>query len=371
MTGNAYFNSLNYSIANEDVAFELAICRQVKPKKILAICGSGARFLPLASTQPEKITALDLATQQLALADLRRSVMQHYPLQDYLRFFGYPPYSTHEFKAERAALFSELDIKPSTRTYFQQLFRQINWDGLLYQGRWEQTFIGIPKKVRLLVGTAYDNIFQFKTMEEQDRFFAEKLKDPIWTSVPAAVLMLMGNATFFNTVLYRGSFVRKNIPESYFDFYSSAFRRLFANGLTRENFFLQICFLGRLQYPEGNPLEVHPDVYPLAQEALQAGTTIELMERDVLGFAARTTEKYDFVSLSNVPSYFSGAPESNYLQSLARCLNRGAIVVVRCYLRIPQGTDTSGYVVVSHDYRELAALEKMQMYRIIVYRYVG
>jgi len=371
MTGNAYFNSLNYSIANEDVAFELGICRRIKPRKILAICGSGARFLPLASTQPEKITALDLATQQLALADLRRSVMQHYSLQDYMRFLGYPPYSTHEYKAERAALFSELDIHAETRRYFQQLFRQINWDGLLYQGRWEQTFIGIPKKVRLLVGTAYDNIFQFKTQDEQDRFFAEKLKDRLWASVPAAVLMLMGNATFFNTVLYRGSFVRKNIPDSYFNFYSSAFKRLFANGLTRENFFLQICFLGRLQYPEGNPLEVHPDVYPLAQKALQGGTQIELVERDVLGFAAKTQDKYDFVSLSNVPSYFSGAAESNYLQSLTRCLNRGALVVVRCYLRIPQGTDTSGFVDVSHEYEELAAKEKMQMYRIMVYKYVG
>ncbi|HYX32306.1 MAG TPA: DUF3419 family protein [Oligoflexus sp.] len=371
MTGNAYFNSLNYSIANEDVAYELGICRQIKPKKILAICGSGARFLPLASTQPEKITALDLATQQLALADLRRSVMQHYPLQDYQRFLGYPPYSTGEFKAERAALFAELDIRPSTRSYFQELFRQINWEGLLYQGRWEQTFIGIPNKVRLLVGSAYDNIFQFETQDEQDRFFAEKLNDRVWCSVPAAVLMLMGNATFFNTVLYRGSFVRKNIPDSYFDFYSSAFKRLFANGLTRENFFLQICFLGRLQYPEGNPLEAHPDIYPKAQAALQAGTAIELVERDILSFAAKTQEKYDFVSLSNVPSYFSGAPESNYLQSLTRCLNRGALVVVRCYLRVPQGTDTSGFIDMSRDYDELAAKEKMQMYRIIVYKYIG
>jgi S-adenosylmethionine-diacylglycerol 3-amino-3-carboxypropyl transferase len=371
MTGNAYFNSLNYSIANEDAAYELGICRQIKPKKILAICGSGARFLPLASTEPEKITALDLATQQLALADLRRSVMQHYPLQDYLRFLGYPPYSTHEFKSERAALFSELDIRPETRRYFAELFRTIDWDGLLYQGRWEQTFIGIPKKVRKLVGTAYDDIFQFTDQAEQDRFFAEKLKDRLWCSIPAAVLMLMGNATFFNTVLYRGSFVRKNIPDSYFDFYSSAFKRLFANGLTRENFFLQICFLGRLQYPEGNPLEVHAEVYAEAQKALQAGTAIELVERDVLSFAAKTQDKYDFVSLSNVPSYFSGAPESNYLQSLARCLNRGALVVVRCYLRIPQGTDTSGYVDVSHEYKDLAAKEKMQMYRILVYKYVG
>jgi S-adenosylmethionine-diacylglycerol 3-amino-3-carboxypropyl transferase len=189
--------------------------------------------------------------------------------------------------------------------------------------------------------------------------------------VPAGVLMLMGNATFFNTVLYRGNFVRKNIPEGYFEFYSSAFKRLFANGLTRENFFLQICFLGRLVYPEGNPLEVHPDVYPATQAALKNETQIELAQSDVLSFAGKTQERYDFVSLSNVPSYFSGASERNYLQTLTRCLNPGALVVVRCYLRVPEGTDTSGFVDVSHEYQELAAKEKMQMYRILVYKYQG
>lgn len=369
--GTAYFNSLNYSIANEDAAFELSLCQSLQPRKILAICGSGARFLPLASTGPEKITALDLATQQLALADLRRSLMQSCPLDTYLRFFGYPPYSPHEHKAERAALFAGLDIQPETRAYFRRLFRRIDWDGLLYQGRWEKTFIGVPKRVRRLIGPVYDSIFKFKDLAEQHSFFSKKLKDPLWSSVPAGVLMLIGNATFFNAALYRGNFVRKNIPESYFDFYAHAFRRLFYNGLTRENFFLQICFLGRLQYPEGNPVEVHPEVYQKAQEALRSGTRIELTASDVLNFASTTEERYDFVSLSNVPSYLSGAAESNYLQRLTRCLNRGALVVVRCYLRIPQSTDSTGFVDVSQDYSELAAREKMQMYRIIVYKYVG
>lgn len=370
-TERNYFNSLNYSIANEDIAFELSLCKAIRPRRILAICGSGARFLPLAATRPEHITAIDLAPQQLALADLRRSLMQTVSLDEYQQFLGYPPYDTVSHKEERQALFTRLDLKPTTRRYFEQLFARINWEGLLYQGRWEQTFIGIPNRVRLLVGDAYDGIFDFTDKEKQDTFFAEKLQSRLWKSVPAAVLMLMGNKTFFNTFLYRGSFVRKNIDEGYFEFYSKAFLRLFANGLTRENFFLQICFLGRLKYPEGNPLEAQASVYPDAQKALQAGTSIHLVESDVLSFAASSDERYDFVSLSNVPSYFSGAPEKNYLQTLARCLNPRALVVVRCYLRVPEGTDMSGFVDISHEYKDLAAREKIQMYRILVYRYQG
>lgn len=358
-------------MANEDTSFEFGLCELTKPKHILAICGSGARFLPLASTRPLKITALDLATQQLALADLRYALMRDYPLDTYLRFFGYPPYDTQQHKEERASLFAQLKLKESTRSYFQQLFEHLSWQGLLYEGRWEKTFIGISEGARRFAGKRYHEIFQFLKKGEQDSYFAAKLKSRSWCFIPAATLFFIGNATFFNAFLYKGSFVRKNIPSSYFEFYASAFKRLFAQALTRENFFLQICFLGRLQYPEGNPLEVRPDVYAQAQKALQEGTAIELLAQDVITHASQTNERYDFVSMSNVPSYFAPPIEQEYLQKLKLCLQPGALVVVRCYLRVPEQVDTSGYEDVSALYQELAAAEKMQMYKILVYRYLG
>ncbi len=369
--GENYFQSLNYSIANEDVSFELDICRQTQPKKILAICGSGARFLPLASVHPQRITALDLAPQQLALAELREVLMKKVSLDDYLKFFGYPPYDTDQHHKERETIFHSLSLQPATRDYFLNFFNILKWAGPLYQGRWEKTFIAIPKLLRKWVGRRYDAIFDFHDQIQQDLFFAKKLRDPLWKLLPGAVLFFIGNATFFNAVLYRGSFVRKNIPGSYLDFYSGVFRRLFANGLTRENFFLQICFLGKLKFPEGNPPEVHPPIYAASQQALQQGTQIDRIQNDVLSFATETSERYDFVSLSNVPSYFSSPAEQNYLQVLARCLNPNALVVVRCYLRIPENTDTLGYEDVSLQYQELAAKEKMQVYRIIVYKFNG
>ena len=68
-----YFNDLNYSLANEDTRLELDLCKTYKPKAILSICGSGGRFLPLlAAGTPKKIVALDLAPQQLHLAEMRK-----------------------------------------------------------------------------------------------------------------------------------------------------------------------------------------------------------------------------------------------------------------------------------------------------------
>jgi S-adenosylmethionine-diacylglycerol 3-amino-3-carboxypropyl transferase len=181
----------------------------------------------------------------------------------------------------------------------------------------------------------------------------------------------VGNATFFNAVLYGGRFPRKNLPGSHFRFYVNRFSRLLYNGLTRENFFLQLVFLGELRHPEGCPIEVKPEIYKASQAALQGHTEIEFVAKDLLTFTEETQEKYDFVSLSNVPSYFSGDMERTFMSRLKACLNPGAIVVVRCYLRIPEGTDFSGYEDITSQYQEAALAEKMGVYNIMVYRFIG
>jgi S-adenosylmethionine-diacylglycerol 3-amino-3-carboxypropyl transferase len=371
MSKDVFFNTLNYSMTNEDSSFEWSICQALRPRRILAICGSGARVLPLAGTAPEKITALDLAEQQLALGELRSAIMKREPLEIYKKFFGYPPYTTGQHRAERAALFADLKLNEATRGYFQDHFRKNGWQGLLYDGRWEKTFTGISKKVRLFVGSRYDEIFDFTNFAEQKAYFDEKLQDRAWKFAPGATLMVVGNATFFNAVLYGGRFPRKNLPGSHFRFYVNRFRRLLYNGLTRENFFLQLVFLGELRHPEGCPIEVKPEIYKASQAALQSGTEIEFVAKDLLTFSEDTQEKYDFVSLSNVPSYFSGDMERTFMSRLKACLNPGAVVVVRCYLRIPEGTDLSGYEDITSTYQESALAEKMGVYNIMVYRFVG
>ena len=101
------------------------------------------------------------------------------------------------------------------------------------------------------------------------------------------------------------------------------------------------------------------------------GSKVQRQLGDVLSYTDSTQQKFDFISLSDVPSYFNGHDEQDYLQRLKRCLNPGALVVTRCYLRVPENTDTTGYDDVSETYAELIRLEKMQVYQIFVYRYRG
>ena len=366
-----YFKHLNYSLANEDTTLELRLCQQHKPKHILSICGSGGRFLPLFAAHPASVVALDLAEQQLYLAEMREESMRKLSYNDFLAFWGYPPYAPGVMTRERQTWFRSFQLSDAAREYCAELLQRHRWHGLIYAGKWERTFIGVAKVIKHLIGDRYDEIFAFDQVQSQQDYFDEKLANNRWKFVPRLVLRIFGNAAFFNAVLYKGHFVRKNIDEGYYDFYRQAFRRLFANGLTRHNFFLQLCFLGVLRFPEGNPVEADPAVFALVQAALRKGQPTKRVQSDLLAYAASTTERFDFVSLSDVPSYFAGDVERTYLQQLKVCLNPGALCVVRCYLRIPEGTDLTGFRDVTADYAALIAAEKTQVYRIFIYQYLG
>ncbi len=367
----AYFSDLNYSLANEDTRLELEICRRYRPKSILSICGSGGRFLPLLAAEPKAITAVDLAPQQLWLAELRKMSILHFDFQSFLLFWGFPPYSVDENRERRRELYESLTLSGDCRKYFDEAFARINYKGLLYEGKWEKTIAFVPNLLRKVVGTAYDELFDFRTQKEQDAFIEEKLKSPIWKSVPKATLLIFGNAAFFNALLYRGHFVKKNKDISYYQFYRQTFLRLFKNGLARDNFFMQLVFFGQIKHPEGVTIEAHEDVFLACKRQLEKKASINLVQANVIDYAKSTKERFDFVSLSDVPSYFSGDTEKNYLQDLRQCLNPGALVVLRSYLRIPEGTIMTGYTEVTPRYQDLIALEKVQVYDIQVFEYKG
>lgn len=364
-----YFSDLNYSLANEDTRLELEICRQKKPGAILSICGSGGRFLPLLAAGPKTITAVDLAPQQLWLAELRQETILHFDFQSFLLFWGFPPYSETENRARREELYRSLRLTPDCEKYFDELFSRNQFKGLIYEGKWEKTIAFVPTLLRKIVGTAYDQLFDFTSQAEQDAFIEKKLKDRIWKSVPKATILLFGNAAFFNALLYRGHFVKKNKPISYYQFYRQTFLRLFKNGLARENFFMQLVFFGRIAHPEGVTIEAHEDVFEACKKALAKKAEIDLVKANVIEFAKSTDSKFDFVSLSDVPSYFEGEIERTYLQDLKRCLNPGALVVLRSYLRTPEGTIMSGYKEVTDRYSDLIAKEKVQVYDIQIFEY--
>jgi S-adenosylmethionine-diacylglycerol 3-amino-3-carboxypropyl transferase len=181
------------------------------------------------------------------------------------------------------------------------------------------------------------------------------------------VIFLLGNKSLFNALLYKGDFIEKNSPLSHFDYYFNSYDRLFTNDLASKSFFLNLCFYGRITSLNGVPVEAQSEAYFRIKNSR---ASIEYINEDFVTCLAKGDKQYDFLSLSDVPSYFKGDLERDFLQRIRPALSLEAIVVVRYYLR-KSACDLTGFVDISESFRKLFDQEKVQMYDIHVYQYKG
>ncbi|MEO5666835.1 MAG: DUF3419 family protein [Bdellovibrionota bacterium] len=360
-----YFNKLNYTMANEDTGLEGAMVERLKPRSILSVCGSGGRSLPLALCSPERLVCTDLAQEQLWLAELREALFRSVSRDDFLKFFGYPPFDGCPVE-KRKLIFESLKISSDARAFFFALFESKNWESLLYDGKWERTFAKISKLVAKATGRASKELFHFRDLESQTHFWTKVFPKFRWK----AVLLVVGNASFFNALLYKGHFVKKNIPENHFEFYRGAYDRIYRRTLARENFFAQMSYLGSVKYPEGVPFEAHQEAFTKIKAGL-SHCKVTYAQEDINALLKSGREKFDFVSYSDVPSYFSDESEREFLQWAKVSLNPGAVVVLRHYLRVPEKMNLDGFEDVTHDWTQEIASEKTQMYKIQVLKFQG
>lgn len=365
MSAPKYFTGLNYTLGNEDTGLEVAMIKSLKSKHILSIAGCGSRALPLMAHGAETLTCVDVASAQLALTRLRLGCYKTLSHDEFLIFWGFPPYAAYDYKKARRELFDKIELSSSDRTFFAPIFEAAQWNSILLTGKWERTFQTLSKGLRLLMGKDYAKLLSFEDLTSQTHYYENDFPTKRWQ----AVLFLLGNKPVFNALLYKGDFIKKNVPETHFDYYQDAFDRLFRNGRARDSFFAHLCFHGELAHADGNTIEAIKENYEGVVKTLKNGGVVETIEKDLLSAAKDLKHPADFVSLSDVPSYFTGELEKNFAQDLKPHLATGAIVVLRSYLRIPEA-DWSGYEEVTMRYSSEIAKEKVQMYRIQVYQKV-
>ncbi len=362
-----YFNELNYSLGNEDTTFEYLLTRSLRPKKILSIAGSGGRAFPMLHEGVSDLYLVDVSTEQLYLCELRESTMRSLGFQDWMRFWGYPPYGQGDYSHRRKEIFESLELSSAARTYFVSLFNSLNWGSILYEGKWEKTFMALSKVLRTVMGKNYDEIFNHYDLPSQLRFYENDFPMKTWRFI----LFVLGNKAVFNALLYKGDFIKKNSPETHFEYYFNAFDRLFRTRLARESFFIHLCFHGEINHEDGNPIEARENVFNEMKAALGHGAKIHYENRDLISTTnSLNGAGLDFLSLSDVPSYFSGDLERDFLSLIKPALSPGAIVVLRYYLRSAE-VNESGYEDVSMRYTEESARELVQMYNIRVLEFLG
>lgn len=355
-----YFNSLNYTIGNEDTSLELAVMPE-KVRHIFAIAGSGSRLIPLLSKNPQHLTCVDSSLDQLALSELRLSSLKALKHGDFLSFWGYPPYEITP--RERRDIFESLEISSDTRKIAELFFQRSNWKPLLYMGKWERTFQKLSRINRWIVGDRGLGIFSCQTKKEQENYLVTKFPHKAWSFV----IFILGNTTVFNALLYKGDFPRKNIPESLYMFYTKRFKKLFEQDVVRKNYFLQLLFFGIIKFPEGLPIECNLDIFLKAKEGLKKAK-VTYISNDVIREIERTSMPIDFLSLSDVPSYLHPPEEQEFLQKIKDKISSGGVVVNRYYLRIPENLNTDDYQDITDHFKGPISEDKFQMYSFGIYK---
>lgn len=278
-----------------------------------------------------------------------------------MKFWGYFPYRDNDNCDFRKKAFYQLNLDEDTKKFFDLVFIELDFKSVLYVGKWERTFGILAKINKVMLGKDFDRMLRFDNINDQIAYYQSHFPMLKWKSV----LFLLGNKSMFNALLYKGDFIEKNSHLSHFDYYFNAFHRLFTTDLAKKSFFLQLCFYGKIQSPEGVPVEANQESYTRINK--YKGKVVPI-NQDFVTHLKESKVKYDFLSLSDVPSYFKGDLERDYMQTIRPGLNPGAIVVVRYYLRRAHA-DLQNFEDITSTYSSLIDHELVQMYDISVYRY--
>lgn len=341
-----YFQSLNYSMANEDTTLEYELARILKSKKVLAVGGSGSRSLPFLALPIEELTIVDVSADQLLFIELKLQTIKQLDHQEAISFW------TSEDQALRATIFSSLSLDSKLQEFYQFHLKNNPKLPPLYWGKWEKTFRTFSKITSLFFSQKLKEGLFFS--ERPYDFYKDHIKGFKWDTL----IRMIGNKAMFNSILYKGNFIKKNSALSYFEYYSQAFERLFNLDIKRSHF-LQLCLCGKVVRNEALPIEFDPAIF-----ARIKSSTVKPNYQNGSIFERPESTQYDFVSLSDVPSYLLGEIEKNYLQMISKNTAHQGVVVNRFYLRVTEKTNESGFVDITSEHTGLTSQELVQMYQV-------
>lgn len=342
----SYFQQLNYTMANEDTSLEYELCRRLGAKHVLSVGGSGARALPFLALPLETLRIVDVSADQILLIRLKLKTIRDLSREEAIDFW------THESRSRRDEVFLKLQDASKFEAFYR-FHSEKNPDiPPLYWGKWEKTFRTFSKLTGLFFSKKIrENLFE---SDRPHAYFKKHIQGVKWN----LLLNIVGNRTMFNSLLYKGSFIKKNSPLSYFEYYAQAFERLFHLDVKKSHF-LQLCFCGKVLKEEALPIEFSPEIFQKIKDSLlepefEQGSIFEREEET----------RYDLISLSDVPSYLSGELEKKYVQTLEENIAPYGVIVNRFYLRSTENTDIKDFRDITLEHRDIIQRELVQMYQV-------
>ena len=304
---------------------------------------------------------LDYSFEQLSITALRIETVKHLSYDDFINFWGYPNSSTNMSQDDRLKLLESFDLTEEQKSFLANLINKN--PKLIYSGKYEKTLKAFSKVIQKVMGKHINRLKEFKSHDEFSDYYYQEF--PIWRW--KLLVKSLGNTTLLNALLYKGSHPIKNINRSFSGYFEQVFNALFRFLSPRQSFFLQMLFFGEIIDIDGAPIEADPSIFTKMKKGIEQ-CEIKFYQGDFFGICNSLETKIDFVSFSDILSYFPDDLGEVYLQKIRNKLSSNAITVHRYYFHITKNMDTTGYEKISNQYLQYINREKTQIYLIDIYQ---
>lgn len=285
----AFFETLNFSSANEDGASELAALAQAR--RILCLTGSGTRPLDLLSGQAEAVIALDANPVQNALLALKMAAIANLERADCLAFLGISDGEDRlgRYQALRPTL------SPEARAFWDRRPGMIR-RGVWYAGQWERLLGWNARLLRLRRGRAVAALMASPDLAAQETIWRERfMSGPLARRLENAARDLV-----WRLVMREPAAAFLPSAREVGDYLEERFARAARSFLFRASDCAALALMGRHSADGALPVHLRAEHYNTVRQNLPR---LRLVEAELADLAGMELGEIDGFSLSDFGSY--------------------------------------------------------------------
>jgi len=354
-----------FSFGAEDGTAESLLIEKYQLKRITAIGGSGLRCFSYFKHDLEASLFLTDKNEQCWMWDLWYKTYTSLSYQDFLFFWGLPPYGEKKMGKRRKKIFHNLDLDLKMHDYLVKWFEQNNWECLTFDGRFEQGFKKLSSIIKITFGKKFDDIFKFLTVAEQREFYEQYFSQKKWLLVLGIYSQSNVVNKFISTRGNLSSFKQVNM----FSVYKKGFDFLFKNTLVRENFFMHLCFFGRLYHHDGLLEFMKKDQFQKNNEIIKGSYSFRSKTITDIEENLEEISPIDMVSISDQSAFIAGLEIEAIFEKIRRFVSPQGFIVWRSIAR-EAPSHLSGFKDVTDNYLSFIEKDKVQLQRFQIFQLI-
>ncbi|MDO6476236.1 DUF3419 family protein [Alteromonas sp. 1_MG-2023] len=352
-----------YTFANEDSYTEQSLLPK-QSEHVLAIAGSGSRVIPLFAKMPEKLTCIDSSQQQLALTEFRIEALRALEYVEFCKLLGYQ-YAQPD---ERKKLFEKLSLTTQTEKSLGEFFRRTGWQSLLFSGAWELKLANSARLFRLSYPDLSKKLINCDSLESQKLLYLSlrrKLKLMAFFLTLSVTLTVL-----LKKLMLRRTHLSWSSPGHFYRFFTRSISHAFENFLIKNNFYYSALLTGSYKSNQAPTAEIDGKYFSLCKKAAKA-CRITYINSDIIEHCEKAHNKYNFISLSNVPDYLKESDSHNFMNTLEKSLTENGILVYRRSITSQSHSALRRLISVSEEFAPVIRRDTTPFYNIYIYRKTG